>query len=175
MATQTQVMGGLLALSGLAALYVGGRVTGVNDAALELAAKFVGVRGIRNNNPGCIDWIEDPSKRWQGMVRKETKAEGGRFGVFDHPSNGVRAIGRELLLDERRGVRTVRGLIENWAPPGENNTMAYAKQVAKAVGVAPEQAIDVKAQLPVIVAAIIRHENGVQPYATADLERWVYA
>lgn len=170
-----RVTGSLLALAGVATLYVGGRVSGLNDAALEYAAKFVGVRGIRNNNPGNIDWIEDPRKRWDGMVRKETPKEGGRFGVFDSAAKGVRAIGRELLLDVSRGVTSVRGLIDNWAPPGENDTSSYAKAVAKAVGVVPEQAIDVRAKLPQIVAAIIKHENGVQPYPEDELRKWVYS
>ena len=65
----------LLALAGLGTLYFGGRASGLNDAALEYAARFVGVRGIRNNNPGNIDWIAEPAKRWQGMIRKETPAE----------------------------------------------------------------------------------------------------
>jgi hypothetical protein len=109
------------------------------------------------------------------MLRKETAAEGGRFGVFDGPANGVRAIGHELLLDVSRGISSVRGLIDNWAPPGENDTGAYAKAVANAVGVAPEQRIDVRAQLPQIVAAIIKHENGVQPYPAEDLQKWVFS
>jgi hypothetical protein len=172
MVTQAQVMGGVIAAGGLAALYFGARNA---DAIVETAAKFVGVRGIRNNNPGNIDWITDPAKRWDGMIRKETAAEGGRFGVFVTAQKGVRAIGQELLLDVRRGVRSVRGLIQNWAPPGENNTSAYASAVAKPLGVAPEQDIDIRAKLPLIVAGIIKHENGVQPYAMADLQRWVYS
>lgn len=169
---QAQVIGGVLAAGGLAALFFGARNA---DVIVEAGAKLIGVRGIRNNNPGNIDWISDPAKRWEGMIRKETPAEGGRFGVFESAAKGVRAIGRELLLDERRGVRTVRGLIDNWAPPSENNTSAYVRAVAAAVKVVPEQSIDVKAKLPEIVAAIIKHENGVQPYALADLQRWVYS
>lgn len=174
--TQAQVLGGVLAAGGLAALYFGARNA---DVIIETAARFVGVRGIRNNNPGNIDWIADPAKRWDGMIRIERadelpKGVRPRFGVFDAASKGVRAIARELLLDERRGVRTVRGLIDNWAPPNENNTSAYARAVADAIGAAPEQTIDIKAKLPGIVAAIVKHENGVQPYALADLRRWVY-
>jgi hypothetical protein len=134
-----------------------------------------GPRGIRNNNPGNIDWIENPSKRWRGMVRKETPEEGGRFAVFDTPANGVRAIAQELLLDERRGVRTIAGLVSAWAPSSENNTSAYVRAVSRAVGVEPDDSIDVRSYLPRLVAAIIHHENGVQPYQPDDLNAWVFS
>lgn len=140
-----------------------------------LETLLTGPRGIRNNNPGNIDWIENPSKRWRGMVRKETPEEGGRFAVFDTAANGVRAIAQELLLDERRGIRTVAGLISNWAPSSENNTVAYAKAVSSSLGVESTDTIDVRAYLPRLVAAIIRHENGVQPYSADDLNLWVYS
>lgn len=132
-------------------------------------------RGIRNNNPGNIDWIATPAKRWNGMVRKETKAEGGRFAVFDTPANGVRAIGQELLLDARRGVRTIEGLINAWAPDNENDTAAYIAAVGYKLKVEPDQAIDVLSWLPRLVEAIIEHENGQQPYSSSDITRWVYS
>lgn len=140
-----------------------------------LETLLTGPRGIRNNNPGNIDWIENPSKRWRGMVRRETPEEGGRFAVFDTPGNGVRAIAQELLLDERRGIRTIAGLISNWAPSSENNTVAYAKAVASSLGVESTDTIDVHVYLPRLVAAIIKHENGVQPYSADNLNAWVYS
>lgn len=132
-------------------------------------------RGIRNNNPGNIDWIERVQARWRGMIRKETQEEGGRFAVFDTAANGVRAIARELLLDESRGIRTVAGLINNWAPASENNTSSYVQAVARELRVEPDDVLDVHGYLPRLVAAIVRHENGQQPYAAADLEQWVYS
>lgn len=132
-------------------------------------------RGIRNNNPGNIDWIANPLKRWRGMIRKETPEEGGRFGVFDTPANGVRAIGKELELEARRGAVTVAQQIAVWAPSNENDTAAYARAVAKALQVRVDEPIDVRASLPEFVEAIIWHENGAQPYAPADVAKWVYA
>lgn len=142
-----------------------------------------GPRGIRNNNPGNIDWIANPSKRWRGMIRKETPEEGGRFAVFDTTANGVRAIGEELKLDERRGLRTVATLIggdpripgTGWAPSIENDTPAYVRAVSSSLHVQPDDAIDVRSYLPRLVAAIIQHENAVQPYALDDIARWVNA
>lgn len=161
-------------LAGAAVLLVGSRTDKGRDviaAALDRGIR----RGIRNNNPGNIDWIPDAKKRWRGMVRKETPAEGGRFGVFDTPANGVRAIGQELLVDDRRGIRTVEGLVSSWAPSNENNTAAYIDAVATALSVEPEQTIDVRTYLPRITKAIIKHENGQCPYSDEDIQRWVYS
>lgn len=138
-------------------------------------------RGIRNNNPGNIDWIENPQQRWRGMVARD-----GRFGVFDTAANGVRAIGRELLLSAERGARSVRDLIagipradgtrwDAWAPPTENDTDVYVRNVARDLGVNPDVPIDIRARLPELAAAIIRQENGQQPYAQSDLQQWVYS
>lgn len=163
-------------LAGVAGLWLWSRTSSggaVLVDVLELAGNLP--RGLRNNNPGNIDWIADPAKRWRGMLRKETPEEGGRFAVFDSPANGVRAIARELQLDERRGVRTVAGLINNWAPSSENNTSSYVRAVARELRVEPDDSIDVTAYLPRLVAAIVRHENGVQPYSADELEQWVYA
>ncbi len=138
-------------------------------------------RGIRNNNPGNIDWIKDPAKRWRGMVALEPpgsvygKGYAARFGVFDTPANGVRAIGKELLLDATRGVRTVRALINNWAPPGENDTSSYVLRVAEYVDVGPDENIDIARNLVSLVAAIIKHEQGEQPYSSGELELWARA
>jgi hypothetical protein len=126
-------------------------------------------RGIRNNNPGNIEWIAEAAKRWRGMISSD-----GRFGIFDKPENGVRAIGKELLLDESRGIRTVRGLISNWAPSHENNTAAYIVAVKTALGVAADEPISVRDRLPDLVGAIVKHENGIQPYTERELRAWVY-
>jgi hypothetical protein len=158
----------------VAGLYLYSRTpTGAVLIVDALEAIGAGPRGIRNNNPGNIDWIANAAKRWRGMIRQETPAEGGRFGVFDTPANGVRAIAQELLLDDRRGVRTVAGLINNWAPSNENNTSAYVRAVAGELRVEPDDAIDVRVYLPRLVAAIIRHENGLQPYSADQLNAWV--
>lgn len=49
--------------------------------------------------------------------------------------------------DKRRAkdgssIDTIREVIERWAPPHENNTLAYVNEVSKAVGVAPDMIID---------------------------------
>lgn len=124
-------------------------------------------RGIRNNNPGNIEWIEDPARRWRGMIGRD-----GRYGVFDKVENGVRAIGGELMANFRRGENTVREIISEWAPPPENDTASYVDAVAGALGVGAELPLAVST-IPALTAAIIQHENGVQPFAISDIAYWV--
>lgn len=159
----------LTALGATVALFVFSR-TETGAIAIGDVVNKLRPRGIRNNNPGNIDWIADPAKRWRGMIRKETPEEGGRFGVFDTPANGIRAIAQELRVDWRRGVRTVHGLISNWAPSNENNTRAYAVAVANEINTTPDATIDVLGNLVGITTAIIRHENGQVPYSRAEIE-----
>ncbi|MDT4855694.1 hypothetical protein FQZ97_900570 [compost metagenome] len=125
-------------------------------------------RGIRNYNPGNI---ERSNTRWQGMALDQSGDE--RFIVFGHPVWGIRAIARTLITyqDSRRAkdgsrIDSVREIIERWAPAHENDTSAYAKQVAKALAIGPDdERVDVYDfdTMRALVIAIIRHENGPGP------------
>jgi len=123
-------------------------------------------RGIRNNNPGNIE--RTPRIRWKGMAADQSSDP--RFIVFVAPQWGIRAIARILLGDWREGQNTIASLIEEWAPPTENDTVAYIKAVGKAAGVDPYKPCDIPALLPKIIAAIIQHENGMQPYDLETIE-----
>jgi len=139
-------------------------------------------RGVRNNNPGNIDF--NPRNAWQGQLGLELGVPRPRFARFDAPENGIRALAK-LLLNYRGkdgmpgvggpGIDTVRETISRWAPGNENDTEAYISAVAKALGVRPNAVIDVR-QRPVLralVVEIITHENGRQPYADAVIDEGV--
>ena len=120
-------------------------------------------RGIRNNNPGNIRKGND----WQGERSRQTDRE---FEQFSTPEYGIRALAKILLAYERKhGLNTVRTLITRWAPPNENNTDAYANAVAGSLGVDADTPINVAEHLQGLVSAIIRHENGQQPYSAETL------
>lgn len=128
-------------------------------------------RGIRNNNPGNI---ERTSVKWKGMAAVQTDP---RFITFNGPEWGIRAMARILLGDWREGQNTIASLISEWAPDFENNTKAYIEAVAKACKTDPYRPCNVPELLVQIITAIIKHENGIQPYSTdiiqlgIDLER----
>lgn len=132
-------------------------------------------RGIRNNNPGNID--RSPNNKWQGRMPRErmtvAQREEKRFEVFASPAWGIRAICVLLIsYQDRHGINNVRGFIRRWAPPVENDTGAYVHQVAKAVGVDADAFINIHEyrRMRPMVEAIIRHENGHQPYSADVIE-----
>lgn len=132
-------------------------------------------RGLRNNNPGNIDY--NPRNDWQGQLPPDPAIE-KRFARFDSPENGIRALAK-LLINYRgkdgmpgiglKGIDTVRETINRWAPAVENDTEAYINAVSVAAGVLSNEQIDIRDRriLLGIVTAIIKHENGSMPYAQA--------
>ena len=123
-------------------------------------------RGIRNNNPGNIDY--NKNNQWRGQISIETSAINPRFAKFDTPENGIRALAKLLLNYQRlHGLKTVREIINRWAPPVENITSAYVKAVAAACEVNADEVIYLRDRklLKHMVVAIIKHENGSQPYS----------
>ncbi len=119
-------------------------------------------RGIRNNNPGNIRWGDE----WQGLVSKAQRTDPS-FCQFVKPEYGIRAMIIILRNYQRKhGLNTVSEIIKRWAPPNENNTQAYINSVAKATGTTPDQLINTSDNrfMMKLLPAIIRHENGEQPY-----------
>lgn len=124
-------------------------------------------RGIRNNNPGNIRRGEP----WQGLAPEQTDPD---FCVFESPEYGIRAMARVLInYRKKHGIHTLQGIVTRWAPPEENDTAAYVRHVAEACGVHPLAIVKVEDLLPELVPAIIRHENGVQPYDRETLARGI--
>jgi hypothetical protein len=123
-------------------------------------------RGIRNHNPGNI--IRDGT-RWQGLA--EDQSGDGRFCIFREAFWGLRALARVLVTYHRkRGLRSVAAIIRRYAPPVENQTDAYIAAVARSLGLGAEEDFPLtEDRLVRLMRAIIRHENGQQPYAEAAL------
>ncbi len=120
-------------------------------------------RGIRNNNPGNIR--DTAGDTWQGQQGTD-----GEFAIFETPEFGLRALARLLQnYREVHGLRSVRGIISRYAPTNENNTSAYINHVSSALGVSPDDSLQFPTQLPGLMAAIIKHENGKQPYSAEQI------
>ncbi len=125
-------------------------------------------RGIRNNNPGNIRRSNDP---WQGLAQQQTDKD---FFVFQNTIYGIRALARTLIVyQDKYALCTIRRIINRWAPAAENNTEAYVQAVVKDTGFSPDQQLDMHnfADLKPVVAGIIRHENGQQPYTDTQLTK----
>ncbi|EAR9244276.1 hypothetical protein NU109_000042 [Salmonella enterica] len=139
-------------------------VTGSRRAVSE-GGSGDSARGIRNNNPGNLEYSK--TNPWVGQT-----GDDGRFAKFETPEHGIRALGRNLLSYQRQGIDTVNDIINRWAPPSDNNnTEAYIQAVCAQLGVTPDQPLDASNPdtLKALCASIIQHENGSQPYSDQQL------
>lgn len=131
-------------------------------------------RGIRNNNPGNIDY--NPANAWQGQLKPDSAIE-ARFARFDTPENGIRALGKLLQTYQRKyGLKTVQAIISRWAPSKENDTAAYVRSVeSKIPGAKPGAEIAVSSPpiLRAFVSAIIEHENANYQYPASVIDEGV--
>jgi hypothetical protein len=113
-------------------------------------------RNQRNANPGNIE--DGPFARsLPGYAGSD-----GRFARFSDPNAGQSA--QLALLDSygKRGLNTVAGIINRWAPPSENDTQGYARFVAQKLGVDPNQPLDMNNPQvkQALAAAITTFEGG---------------
>lgn len=125
-------------------------------------------RGERNENPGNIRHVSGVT--WQGQSANQTDES---FVQFDDPIYGIRAIARIMKSYERQGLDTIAEAIDRWAPPNENNSVAYVNAVCKACGVEPDDKVDFDAIMPQLVKAIIVHENGENIYSDDQINQGI--
>ena len=125
-------------------------------------------RGLRNFNPGNI---RISGVRYLGEVQpSQDKA----FKQFETMAWGYRAM--FVLLDSyhRRGIQTIRTMINRYAPPIENHTDNYINFVATKSGVAPDEILNPQSKevmIP-IVSAMSQIENGSPAVASEVNEGW---
>lgn len=141
-------------------------------------------RGLRNNNPGNL---VRSKLAWKGKVPhalnkdphfEQFRDEGGVPGHLW----GLRAMFMDIRGDiEKDGLNTVAKLISSYAPAmgtlnptgqlkRENDTAAYIRVVAAALKKTPSAMIE-RADYLTLMKAIIRHENGEQPYPDAVITK----
>lgn len=139
-------------------------VTPSTSPAPVPVARPQGARGIRNHNPGNIRRSAD---RWQGMSAQQTDPE---YVQFDAPEWGLRALAKVLLnYQGMHRLQTLSQIVQRWAPPTENNTSSYLAHVSKLTGIPVDAVLTLRQnpeQLRTLMAAMIQHENGAQPYST---------
>lgn len=123
-------------------------------------------RGLRNNNPLNIRHSKSP---WRGL---STIQSDRAFCSFIAPQWGYRAALITLRnYQSKYGLHTVRAMISRWAPPSENNTQAYIKEVCRRSGLDADKAVSLsnKDTAVRLLAAMSRVENG-QDAVISDVE-----
>jgi hypothetical protein len=117
-------------------------------------------RGIRNNNPGNIEKKPNNPDPWEGTDKTGTDS---RFETFKSPEWGIRAIGRILITYEKKyKLNTISGIINRWAPPKENDTPRYIKNMVIITGIPKDQKLNLstnRENMKKILKGIIRCEN----------------
>ena len=88
-------------------------------------------RGLRNNNPLNI---RKTTTKWQGQVEHLNGRTDKAFCQFRDLKYGYRAAAKLLLNYQTiHGCRTIRQIINRWAPPVENNTGMYVHRVVESI------------------------------------------
>lgn len=105
-----------------------------------------------NNNPGNIKAVGDQARDERGMRKFATMAE------------GIAAIGHQIDLYRGRGINTITGIVDTYAPAGpensEENRAAYKERMRKATGKSlTEQLTD--ADRMALIRSIIEQEGVV--------------
>lgn len=126
-------------------------------------------RGLRNKNPGNIREAAGGGIAWNGEAALDRDDE---FEVFESFEMGIRAMGRILASYRRQGFETVEQVINRWAPPVENDTDSYINSVVSRSGVLASDKVTKENEARVI-AAIIHHENGINPFSLDFIQRSV--
>ena len=120
-------------------------------------------RGIRNRNPLNI---KKTKSQWLGLVSSENEKT---FCVFKDAAYGFRAA--FILLKNYYYFyqkRTIRQIINRWAPSVENNTWSYISSVCKGAKILPDDSLppmkDENRELWInIVLQMCKVENGYIP------------
>lgn len=116
-------------------------------------------RGIRNNNPGNIK--HNAANDWVGMTGQDKD----NFVIFSRPEFGIRAMGRIFDSYQRRGLVNLKMMIDAWAPAEENDNDSYLAHVMQLTGWQwTHMPLRAEGDYHALVKAIIKHENGRQPY-----------
>ena len=113
-------------------------------------------RGIRNNNPLNIRRVAGTT--WKGQRAEQTDRE---FVQFDSLEWGIRAAFCLLRTYERKyHLNSIAGIIMRWAPPSENQTGQYIRNVCRWTGLGGMQRLT-EADWPKLVKAMARQECGI--------------
>ena len=125
-------------------------------------------RGLRNNNAGNI---RKSSTRYLGEVRPSSDKA---FKQFETRGWGYRAIFVLLESYSKRGFKTLRQMINRYAPPIENNTNRYINRLCSLALIEPHSRVNTADhdKMVAIVAAISTIENGVKADMAAVERGW---
>ena len=114
-------------------------------------------RGQRLNNPLNIRSTGAHGNQWRGKV-----ADSGGFVKFDSIDHGIRASVKVLKTYRKKGLTTITGIINRFAPAGDgNDPQAYAQTVSQMTGISPNRPLT-PADYPSLIRAMGKVESGAE-------------
>jgi hypothetical protein len=139
-------------------------------ASTSIQSGTVFPRGIRNHNPLNIEW--DGKTQWRGMTGTD-----GPYIIFALPEDGIRCGAKVLKAKVYvHDLPSIAEIIPVFAPADDGNDVdAYIQDVSARSGIAPTDSLVplTTDNLTRLVTAFIWHENGMQPYDDALIQRAV--
>lgn len=132
------------------------------EGAIDASGNWIGAgRSGRNNNPGNLRDYRKQDGSW--AIWPSLVHDDGGFPQFPTLSDGWAALKRDLGLKISRGD-TLEALITAWAPPHENDTGSYIRNVANWTGI--------PTGVPLMNLPANSPESYVQPVAAAG-SSWI--
>ena len=114
------------------------------------------IRGLRNCNPLNIRRVA--GTKWTGQTRLQDDRQ---FVRFESMEWGIRAAFCILRTYARRyNAVCVRDIVSRWAPPSENETECYIRNICRWTGFGGMQHLG-ESDWPLLVKAMARQECGV--------------
>ena len=84
------------------------------------------------------------------------------FCKFENTDYSIRAGVKILRSYNKRGIKTIQDIINEFAPPSENNTEKYIASVCKWTGYTPQMELSSPVIASMVISAMIRQETGLQ-------------
>ena len=122
-------------------------------------------RGIRNNNPGNLNFANQSGAVMEGGA-------GGRFAVFETMQHGVAALYKQLQIYFKRGVNTLSSIVNTYAPASDGNDVgSYISALSRATGKGVNEVIDANDTHTIarLMQGIADHENGKGYISSSDI------
>lgn len=115
-------------------------------------------RGLRNHNPLNIRKSAD---KWQGSAKVQADKS---FVTFVSNAYGYRAAMKTIKTYMSRGRVTPDQIIKQWAPPSENNTEGYIRNVCSMSGIGRNEKVSLRneEQMVALIHAMAIVENGIK-------------
>jgi hypothetical protein len=123
-------------------------------------------RGLRNNNPGNLIYTDIG---WQGKIPYAQNSDWignpgnivKYFEQYTDVEHGIRAAAEDIINDVKQHGYSLAQLINEYAPPSENNTAGYIQSIVNVTGLNPDVPITWNfVLLAEVLRAIFEVENG---------------